>query len=160
MAGSATGTIYLGVKCTDLAAGPSVIFQTGDGGGGQIRISLSGDQLVARIVSDLGQVNSKVVTILATNWAFLAFTFDTTQVVPPAQTALRLNNAVVGEGSETDTVLGTLIGNGIPYFGFDDMGANLFTGAGRLCYVRNVVDDAAAQTAMFNYFTYLNSLSP
>lgn len=160
MAGSATGSIYLGVKCTDLAAGLGVIFQTGDGNAGQIRIALNDDQLVARVLSDIGQVNSKAVTIPNTDWVFLAFTFDSAQVIPQAQTALKLNNAVVGESVDTDTVLGMSFGNDIPYFGFDDMGANPFTGSGRLCYVRNVVDDAAAQTAMFNYFTYLNSLSP
>lgn len=165
--GSTTGSIYIGFQAGSLVES-STILETGANASntdnsigiymaaGAVTVALRGTTLV---VVPPRQTKSKV--IADNNWHLLTAVFNTDLAVGD-QLVMQLDNSTSGVTPVfTGDLVGARLGGDVPNIGARNSGAsNFFTGSMRLIYVRNTVDDAAAQTAMFDYWTYLQSISP
>lgn len=165
--GSPSGTIYIAFKAGSLVE-TSVILETGTGDPATeqwISIRMVAGVFTASVYDNTPVVNlanTKIKTIADSNWHLAAFSWDTSQVTPANQTTLRMDNSTSGVTSPISTdVLSLAMGGSRTNIGARNNAASLFfTGSMRDVYYKNVVDDATAQTAFFDYWTYLQSVSP
>lgn len=166
--GTTTATIYILFKAGSLLE-TSVLLESNSWADNATKIQQLSVRLVAgvftvQVMNDnaiTALANTKIKTISDTNWHLAAITIDTAAAAAN-QVLLKIDNSATGVTAPISTDLsGLAIGSGEPNVGARANATSLFfTGKMRLGYCRSVADDATAQTAMFNYVTYLQSVSP
>lgn len=165
---STVGTIYILFKAGSLLS-TEVLFETGTGAVGAARaknisISLVAGVLTATIYDNTAVTplaNTKIKTIADTNWHFLAVTWDVT-LSAANQVSLLVDNSATGVTAPiSSTLVGLTIGNALLNVGArNNASSAAFTGSMQGVITKNSADDAAAQTAMYNYCKYLNPAIP